>query len=230
MKKKSLFLVIIPLVIILVFIVMLTFNHTKISADAIKFKEEYEALNNTIRESDGATYNSITIPKKNPIKYVDCAETLNILEKKKAILYIGAEWCPWCRNAVPVLFKVAEKYNVDEIYYLNLDKEKDSFEIKDGEVIKTVNGAAAYYKLLKKLDNELENYILTDDNGKKYDTGEKRIYMPFVLTIKNGKVVDTHLGTTGLNENQTKYDPLTEEQEKKLYNVYSGMLKTLYNK
>ena len=31
------------------------------TADAIKFKEEYEKLNSTIRESDGAKYNSITI-------------------------------------------------------------------------------------------------------------------------------------------------------------------------
>lgn len=77
------------------------------NTDAIKFKEEYESLNNTVRESDGAEYNNISIDEKNPIKYVDTKEALKVLKEETAIIYVGANWCPWCRNAIPVLFDVA---------------------------------------------------------------------------------------------------------------------------
>jgi len=134
-------------------------------SDAIKFKREYESLNGTVRQSDGEKYNSVTIPKDNPIKYIDCKEALDVLEKEQAIIYVGAEWCPWCRNAVPVLFEVAKDYNVDTIYYLNLDDEKSQYEIKNGKLTKTTNGSESYYKLLERLSDRLNDYTIKDDNG-----------------------------------------------------------------
>lgn len=201
----------------------------KPSEDALRFKNEYEALNGTIRESDGATYNTIEVNKKNPIVYVDAKETAeNILESEKAVLYIGAEWCPWCRNAIPVLFEVAKKYKVSTIYYLNLDNEKDSFEIQNGKLVKTKEGTEGYYQLLDKLSDVLNDYVLKDSTGKEYPTLEKRVYMPHVLAIKDGKVVGNHVGTTSLNDGQTKYDAMTEEQHDKVYQIYSDMLEKVY--
>ena len=104
-------------------------NKTTPTADAIKFKEEYESLNGTIRESDGAKYNSVTIPEDNPIKYVDAKGALEVLKNETSIIYVGAEWCPWCRNAVPVLFDAAKDTNMKTVYYLNLDKEKEDPKI-----------------------------------------------------------------------------------------------------
>jgi len=98
----------------------------KPSEDALKFKEEYESLNGTKRESDGAIYQDIKIDENNPVKYVNAKEALEVLKNKTAIMYVGANWCPWCRNAVPVLFEVAKDKNIETIYYLNLDDEKDS--------------------------------------------------------------------------------------------------------
>lgn len=196
--------------------------------DALRFKEEYESLNNTIRDSDGATYNNIHINSNNPIKYIDCSKALDVLDSDKAIIYIGAGWCPWCRNAIPVLFEVAEDYGIDTIYYLNLDKEKSTYEIKDQELIKTTDGSKAYYKLLEKLDDRLSDYILTDEDGTKYDTLEKRIYMPYVIAIKDGKISKDHVGTVDLDSNQTKYSPLTNKQHDALYNIYDEMFASVY--
>ncbi|MCI8575229.1 MAG: hypothetical protein HFI09_02035 [Bacilli bacterium] len=197
--------------------------------DAQKFKEEYESLNGTIRESDGAVYNVIDIPKDNPIRYVDCAEALEVLKNETAILYVGANWCPWCRNAVPVLIDAATKKNVDPVYYLNLDAEKDTFEIQDGNLVKTVNGSDGYYALLDFLKEELRDYILTDEKGVKYDTHEKRIYMPFVVTSRNGKIVDTHVGTVSLSDGQTKYSLLTDDQKGELYSIYEKMIEKAFH-
>ena len=197
--------------------------------DALRFKKEYESLNGTIRESDGATYNTIEVKRNNPIVYVDSKEVVEkVLESDKAILYIGAEWCPWCRNAVPVLFEVAKKYSVSTIYYLNLDSEKDSFEIQNGTLVKTKEGTAGYYALLEKLSATLNDYVLKDKDGKEYKTGEKRIYLPTLYAIKNGEVVGSHTGTTTLNENQTKYDAMTSGQHDKVYSIYNELFQKVY--
>lgn len=200
------------------------------NTDAIKFKEEYESLNNTVRESDGAEYNNISIDEKNPIKYVDTKEALKVLKEETAIIYVGANWCPWCRNAIPVLFDVAKENKIKTIYYLNLDEEKSAYEIKDGKLVKTTDGTKGYYELLDFLNDELSNYIITDKDGKKFDTGEKRIYMPFVLAVKNGKISSTHIGTVDLDEDQTKYSDLTSKQYDELYDIYNEMFEKVFAK
>lgn len=226
--KKKVALIITAVILLIGVIVVLLVNVNKASADAVKFKEEYEALNGTIRQSDGATYSSIDVPNNNPIKYIDAKETLEILKKDEAIIYVGAAWCPWCRNVVNVLFDVAKVYKVKTIYYLTLDDEKDTYEVQDGKLVKTKEGSRYYYKLLDELDKYLEEYIIKDENGKSYDTGEKRIYMPYVLAIKNGKVISDKVGTVELNEGQTKYDLLTESQYEELYKIYEEMFKKVY--
>lgn len=231
MKKKSL----IISVVVGIFIVLAgglgiyLLNQEKPSGDALKFKEEYESLNGTIRESDGQRYNDIKIDKNNPIVYIDSKGALEELEENQAIIYVGANWCPWCRGAVPVLLEVAEEYKVDKIYYLDLDNEKSSFEIVDGELNKTKDGSANYYKLLEKLGDRLSDYALTKD-GKSYPTGEKRIYMPYVVGVKNGKVSKDLVGTVSLNENQTKYDNLSDEQQRELKDKYIEIFESVYGK
>jgi len=195
------------------------------SSDAIKFKEEYESLNNTVRESDGATYSSVDIPKNNPMKYVDLAGAIEVITKKSGILYIGANWCPWCRNAVEVLIESANKNNLNTIYYLDLSSYRNVWAVEDGRLLKTEEEKEGYYDLLKALDSVLEDetYKITKD-GKTYDTKEKRIYMPTVVAIKSGKIIDYHVGTVSLDKGQTKYDKLTTEQFEELSKTYGKFM------
>ncbi len=230
MKKKNI-IIIIVLILLLVgggLAFWFLTNEALKNSDAYQFKEEYESLNNTVRDSDGASYNNVDIPIDNPIKYIDVKEALDVLNSKEAIIYVGANWCPWCRNAVPVLFDVCKDYKVDTVYYLNLDNDKSAFEIKDDDLVKTKDGSKEYYELLDKLDDVLEEYTLTSQDGKVYNTGEKRIYMPFVIGIKDGKVVSNHTGTVTLDENQSKYDKLTTSQYEELYNTYTNLLSSVY--
>lgn len=232
MKNKNKIIVAIILVLVFVIGIFLIFNNKdkkESEQDDLKFKKEYESLNNTIRESDGAKYNNVTIEKDNPMVYVTIDEAIDILNNKKGIIYIGAAWCPWCRNAVSVMIDVAKDLKIDTIYYLNIDEEKSNYKIKDGKLIKINHGTNSYYKLLDTLKDHLRDYTLTDKDGNVYDTKEKRIYMPYVLTTKNGKVASEHLSTVDLEGEQTKYDVLTKEQYKELYDIYYQMFDELYN-
>lgn len=218
-------------VLIIIFVVLIVGGFLfYLDKDSVKFKREYESLNDTIREEDGARYNNVSIDSNNPIKYIDSEEALSILDSDKAIIYVGANWCPWCRNAVPVLFDVAKDYNVKKIYYLNLDEEKSDYEIKNEKLVQTNKGTEGYYKLLNKLEDHLQDYVLTDEIGGQYNTGEKRIFMPTVITVKDGKVISTYTGTVTLDENQTKYSKMTESQKEILYNIYDQMFKQVYDK
>lgn len=228
MKKRNIIFIILAIVLIVLVVVGCSlWFFLGGSDDAKKFKSEYEELNGTIRESDGATYNNVDIPLKNPIKYINCNEALDVLKMDEAIIYVGAGWCPWCRNAVPVLFEVAEIYNVKEIYYLNLDEEKSAYEVIDGELVNTTKGSEDYYKLLDALEEYLKDYTLKSDDVE-YDTGEKRIYIPYVIGVKDGEVIDSHVGTVDLDDGQTKYDSLTSTQHDELYNIYNSLFKKVY--
>lgn len=229
MKKNNNIYKILGVLVVVIAVVFLFLANSKVS-DAVKFKKEYEALNGTIRESDGEKYNSISIDKDNPIKYINCKKALDVLDKDEAIIYVGAEWCPWCRNAVPVLFEVAKDYNVDTIYYLNLDDEKSNYEVKDGKLVKTTKGSDSYYKLLEKLSDRLEDYTLKDEDGNVINTNEKRIYMPYVIGIKDGSVVSDKVGTISLEEEQTKYSEFTKEQRNELKEIYSNLFTSVYGK
>lgn len=195
-------------------------TNTNVQKDSLRFKEEYEAYNNKEREDDRGNYfQELSIPKENPIKYATAKEVANVIENGTGVIYFGYPTCPWCRNAVPVLIEAAQKKSLDTIYYLNVNEYKNMFAVKDGKVIKIKDEKEGYYDLLKVLDKELDPFIITS-NGKNYEVGEKRIYVPFIVFVQKGKIVSTHQGTVTLNNGQTKYDALTEEQHKELLDTY----------
>lgn len=193
--------------------------------DAIKFKKEYEAYNNKEREDDvGNYFQELNIPEDNPIKYSTIPEVLEILEKGNGILYFGYPTCPWCRNAVPVLLDAVKESSIKTIYYLNVNDFKNMYDVQDGEVVKTKEEKEGYYDLLKALDSILDPYTLSDKDGNIYEVGEKRIYVPLIVFIKDGKIIGNHLGTVTLEGTQTKYDALTDEQYKELFKIYEDYI------
>ncbi len=74
---------------------------------------------------------------------------------------------------------------------------------------------------LDKLKDYLRDYELTDSNGNTYLTGEKRIYIPFFITIKNGGIVEAKGISRILEEGQTKYSEMTENQYNDFYETFS---------
>lgn len=106
------------------------------------------------------------IAMDNPVKYVNQEELQKLFNKEEAVIYFGYPTCPWCRNIVPTLLEVLEENNIDTLYYVD---------------VKEIN--------TKSILNILEEYLETDEDG------NKKLYVPDIYFIKNGKIVYHHLGT-----------------------------------
>ncbi len=189
-----------------------------------KFKEEYESLNGVENAK------SISIMKDNNIKYISLDEAKEILDSKTGVIYFGTPSCAWSRNAVPVMLDAMQEAKLDTIYYVNVrpDNKKEN-DIRDeytldsrGKAKKTKDASESYYNILLSLANNLKEYVLTSDAGKKVSTGEKRLNTPTVVAVKNGVVIGFHEGT--LNSNLLDKDgnltDLTADQEKELKSIY----------
>lgn len=186
-----------------------------------KFETEYESLNGE-KSKSGKVYPSVDIDDKNLMVYASEKDIENLFENKgSGIIYFGYPECPWCRNAVPNLIKGVKRTTLDKIYYLNIHDMRDTKIVKDGKVVETNKGSDLYYKLLNWMDSVLEEYTIEDEKGNEVDALEKRIYVPLVVAVKEGKIVGYHLDTL---ESQTDpYVELKESEKRELQSIYENL-------
>lgn len=215
------------IIVLAIAIVGVVGRSKKTNEGALAFKEEYELLNG-IENSSGKAHRTITISKDNPYEKVSQKEIVNKLNNNETFyLYIGDPLCPWCRSVLEKSIEVAKSKKVNKIYYIDIwDEEgneilRDKYELKDGKPNKIVDGTETYKVLLKRFDSLLSDYTLTDEDGEKISVGEKRIYAPSFIYIKNGKAIKI---TEGISDKQTdSRGELTEEilkDEEKLFNEF----------
>jgi len=224
MNKEKALLILLP-ILCAVMAIISYIKVANIETDAIKFKEEYEALN----EKEG--YIELDIDKSNPIEYADYDKLLEVIDNGTAIIYLGFPECPWCRNALPVLFDVAKDKEVEVIYYMNILNERDSYIVEDKKLVYATDdegnekkGTKGYFKLLKALDEHLTDYVVSFE-GKEYKTGEKRIYAPTVVFVRDGEVIGLHVST--VDSQESPKEPLTKKQYKELYSIYEDYIDEL---
>lgn len=196
-------------------------NQKEDTKDAIQFKEEYEALNGVTRENKDKIYTSMDLPKNNPMYYATYEEIYDVLEGT-GVIYLGYPECPWCRNLVPTLIESAKKVNIDKIYYMNMHDERNKLVLNDdGEIETEQKGSEGYNTLVEKIKDVLPVYEgLNDDSI-------KRIYVPFVIFVKDGEITDTHMGTLDSQENP--YEELTSEQKTELKNILVDKMMKISN-
>ena len=183
--------------------------------DALKFKEEYEGFND--KKNNYFEYRDLNIEEDNPIVYSTAEEIVEKIENKETFLvYFGDPECPWCRSVVEQMIKSANRNNVKKLYYVRFWDGFHNEQIRDVYELDSNNkpalkseGTLAYTKLLKYLDNVLKEYTLKDKDGNVINVGEKRIFLPNIVAIKDGKAVKL---ITGKSEKQIEYNgELTDE-------------------
>lgn len=115
------------------------------------------------------------VPMDNVYNYKTEEEIIEILEKGSGVVYLGFPECPWCQSYVVYLNEVVKDNGLENIYYLNI-KEMRS------------NNTENYQKIVSLIEQILPN----DENG------NKRIYVPQVVVVKNGKIIG--------GDNETSYN------------------------
>ena len=66
---------------------------------------------------------------------------------------------------------------------------------------------------------------MTTKSGKKINTGEKRLYAPTVVAVRDGKITGIHVGT--LDSQKSGYDTLTDKEKKELKNTFVDLIHTM---
>ena len=93
-----------------------------VTEDSKRFKQEYEALNNTQVAESGENYNTVNIPEANPIVYVNIEELVNIINSdEEAFIYFSSPTCAYCRATIETLLKALQDLGVQKLYYYDLD-------------------------------------------------------------------------------------------------------------
>ncbi len=219
---------ILSLLLIVIFLLGLTFGCTKkeeekkgnieytVQTDAEKFKDDYESLNGT-KNNSGLEHRTVTIPADNPIEYATATDILTKMENKETFyVYFGSRYCPWCRSVIEKALEIANKYNVEKIYYVDawsddhVEALRDTYELNDKNkpVLKS-EGAKEYQDLLKAFDKVLSKYTLTTKKGKTVKVGEKRIFLPNFIYVEEGKAIELVEGQS--DKQKGSRDELTDE-------------------
>lgn len=215
--RKDRVIIVVVVFILMIFIGFKYFeNDTKtINVDADKFKNEYEALNDKVNESNNKKYPEVKISSNNPVKYSSYDEIFEILKSGTGVIFLGFPECPWCRNLVPTLIEAAKESEIKTIYYLNISEDRNLLILNDkNEVITQKEGNKNYFKLVDLLSDVLDDYVLSTADGESVNTNTKRIYLPLVIFVKNGKIVSTHVDTVSSQEDP--YVLLTDRQQEEL--------------
>lgn len=128
------------------------------------------------------------------ISQVDVQTLQNTFKSQQdAIYYLGYSDCPWCQDALPVLYDVLEEYDI-HINYIDT-KEVKTNHTEDFNTLKT---------LLKDL--------VEDD----------KIYVPQVIVIQNGEIMNWHQGT--IDDHDANERDLTTMEKEILKETYKNLL------
>lgn len=189
------------------------------TVDSKKFKEEYESLNGTKNASD-KDYLTVNIDEVSPVQYKTDKEIVDIINNGTGVIYFGFPTCPWCRSMIETMLKAIDDNDISNLYYVNIKDIRTSYEVKNKKLEKIKDGTESYYKILDKLKDYLTDYKITSDK-KDYDTGEKRLYAPTIVAVKNGEIIGLHEATV---DSQTDpYAGLNVDEKKELYDIYTDM-------
>lgn len=225
--------IIIAIVIGIVLIVGIVFACIKINevqnpTDAIKFKTEYEKLNNTTNDK-GKTYRSLQISTSNPMKYASAGKIVEKMNSQETFLvYFGFAKCPWCRSVVGELMNVANDQKLNKIYYVDIENIRDTLSYDENDnLMTTKDGSDDYYTLIEKMSNVLEDYTIQNKNNEETLTGEKRIYAPNIIAVINGEAQNL---TTGISTALTDpYAELTDEIKSDSYQKIKKVVQSVVN-
>ena len=156
----------------------------------------------TISDSKKFASEYTQVQEYNVFTYRSEDEIIKILEHGTGIVYLGFPECPWCQAYVPILNEVADIEGLDKVYYYNILKDRQ-------------DNTEFYQKLVS----------ILSDNLRYDEEGNKRIYVPAVISVGEGKITgfddESSYDTLGFNDPK---DYWTEERIKNLKLKLTNMI------
>ena len=156
----------------------------------------------TISDSKKFASEYTQVQEYNIFTYRSEDEIIKILEHGTGIVYLGFPECPWCQAYVPILNEVADIEGLDKVYYYNILKDRQ-------------DNTEFYQKLVS----------ILSDNLRYDEEGNKRIYVPAVISVVEGKITgfddESSYDTLGFNDPK---DYWTEERIKNLKLKLTNMI------
>ena len=180
---------------------------------AVRFKNEYEALNGLTTPDGEHVYKNIKINNTVPIKYVESGDVVSLLSAGSGIIYMGFPECPWCRTLIPYIFEAYKESKCGAvIYYYNGLADRDVLSLsEDGDIVVEDAGKPEYHDIVRGLYDYLPPY------GGLGDESIHRIYFPTTVFIKDSEIMAVHLVT--VEGQESGYDELTQEQSSELKSI-----------
>lgn len=124
-------------------------------------------------------------------------------EKQSGIIYFGYVGCPWCAEAIPIMNEVAKTRGLTICYAPTYDGEKYTLQ---GDIRETI-------------------FSYLNDFLSENDEGEKTMYVPFVVVVKDGEVIAAHEGTVSSHNAHER--TMTDSEIIELTNTYQDMFDQL---
>ena len=145
----------------------------------------YTIVNKNFGKTDNEKFSDeYGITTDNVFVYRTQDEILKILQHGTGIVYLGFPECPWCKAYAKYLNETAMENDIKEILYYDIKKDRQSNNVK-----------------YKKLINLLETNLPINDEGNLY------ISVPYLIFIKDGKIIhtDNETAISYSNVNPTVY-------------------------
>lgn len=145
------------------------------------------------------------VPVDNVFKYTTAKEAIELFKADQAVIFFGFEECKWCQSYAPMLNEYAKSNNIKTIYYVDIKEDR-------------ANNSKEYQDLV----TLLSSYLSSDDNG------NKRIYVPDVYFVQDGKIVG-HNNDTSLEvgaDVERYYEEKGEALKKKIDELFNKLEKT----
>lgn len=173
-RKKKLPLSVIIVILVLVFILIVgaftnlfSMGSSNQQEDSQKFVQEYESLNGK-NDEDGNPYYEVSIENEVEIEYSSYDELEEFLDGKTGVFFLGmANFSP-CRSFVPILIDAAWEIGLEQIYYIPVSE--------------------------KEIGNPYSEFIHVDTDEQNFTA--ENVLVPTILMIKDGKIIDTLVGTS----------------------------------
>ena len=152
--------------------------------------------------NDMSGYSWIT-GEKGVYNEVSLRESVRLFaENGTGVIYYGYVGCPWCERAIPELNKVMVELNLP-VYYVDASHRDDE----------------AYDALLPYVQDDLRE-----------EEGEPVFYVPYVVGVKNGKIVKSQIALVSDYSNKDTSDPtdqMNDSQKKELQDIYRSIFESV---